>query len=64
MTATALLLAAPLASGRGESGLTLAQFSLSLAVLVFILAIAYFGGTALGEDVREAVSPAFRWRFP
>jgi hypothetical protein len=44
-----------------ESGLTMGQFSLSLAVLGLFLAVAYFGGTFAGEDMREVVSG---WRFP
>jgi hypothetical protein len=44
-----------------ESGLTAGQLSLSLAVIGLFLAVAYFGGTFAGEDMRNIVS---QWNFP
>lgn len=64
MTALARLSAALFASKGDESGLTLSQLSLSFGVIALFMVVVYSGGSFLGENVHEAVSPAFRWRIP
>ncbi len=60
MPALAPLSTSPLRLWGEESGLTLGQFVLALAVLALILLIAFFGGIFLSDDYRQAVLPAFR----
>jgi len=35
---------------------------LSLSATVFILLVAYYGGSLWAEDMREFIAPAFDWQ--
>ena len=45
-----------------ESGQAVGHLVLSLSATVFILLVAYYGGSLWAEDMREFIAPAFDWQ--